>query len=60
MEKSKQPKPRGFAAMTVEQRKAIAARGGKKSHANGTAHRFTSETAFAAQAQRKNGRKDEL
>lgn len=57
MSEKKQPKPRGFAAMSVEQRKAIAARGGKKSHANGTAHRFTSETAFAAQAQRKNTNK---
>jgi general stress protein YciG len=40
--------PRGFAAMTPEQRKAASAKGGATSHANGTAHRFTTESARVA------------
>lgn len=43
-----QPSRRGFAAMSPEQHKNIASRGGKKAHALGVAHRFTSEEAKAA------------
>ncbi len=39
---------KGFAAMSPEQRRAIASRGGKAVQAAGTAHRWTSETARAA------------
>lgn len=39
---------RGFAAMTPEQQKEIASKGGKAAHARGTAHEFTTETARAA------------
>lgn len=42
------PTRRGFAAMSLEQHKEIASRGGKKAHALGRAHRFTSEEAKAA------------
>lgn len=41
-------KPRGFAAMTAEQRQRIAAMGGRAAHALGTAHKFTSEEAREA------------
>lgn len=41
-------KPRGFAAMTPERRKEISSMGGRKAQANGTAYRFTSETAKIA------------
>ena len=44
---------RGFAAMTPEQRRAIAAKGGKTAHALGKAHCFTCEEA--TQAGRKGG-----
>lgn len=44
----KEKKPRGFAAMTAERRKEVAAKGGKTASANGTAHRFTSEEAREA------------
>jgi general stress protein YciG len=43
-EKSK----RGFAAMTPEQRREIAAKGGRTAHAKGVAHRWTSDEASAA------------
>jgi uncharacterized protein len=36
---------RGFAAMTPERRKEIAAQGGKAAHQKGTAHQWTSEQA---------------
>lgn len=39
---------RGFAAMTPEQRRAIASKGGKSAHAKGVAHHWTRETAVAA------------
>lgn len=39
---------RGFAAMTLEERIAIARRGGLAVQARGTAHRWTRETAAAA------------
>ena len=42
------PRPRGFAAMTADQRRAISAKGGASSNANGKAHRFTSATGQAA------------
>jgi general stress protein YciG len=46
-----QPKPkskRGFAAMSAEQRRAIAGKGGKAAHKKGTAYKFNSETARLA------------
>ncbi len=33
--------PRGFAALTPEQHRAIASSGGRAAHAQGTAHKFT-------------------
>ena len=39
---------RGFAAMSEEQKKQIAAKGGKAAHAKGKAYRFSSDTAKAA------------
>lgn len=45
------PKPkarRGFAAMSPEKQKEIASAGGKAAHAQGTAHRWTSEQAKEA------------
>lgn len=41
-------KPRGFAAMSPEARKACGSKGGQTAHARGTANRFDSETASAA------------
>jgi general stress protein YciG len=41
-------KPRGFALLTPERRKAIASRGGKAAHANGTAHEWDHFEAKAA------------
>lgn len=44
-----QPKQRrGFAAMSTEQVRAIASKGGKAAHAAGTAHQFTPEEAREA------------
>lgn len=48
MEETPKKKRRGFAAMTPEQRSAIASKGGKAAHAKGTAHKFSSEEAKAA------------
>lgn len=45
-------RPRGFAAMTAEQRTTIASQGGKAAHAGGKAHQFTSEEARAAGSKR--------
>jgi len=42
------PKPRGFAKMSPEARRAIASKGGKQSHALGKAHKFTSQEASDA------------
>ena len=45
------PKPkqrRGFAAMSLEKRRALAAAGGKASHAKGTGHKWTTEEAREA------------
>lgn len=39
---------RGFAALTKEQVRAIASKGGRAAHAKGTGHRFTVEEARAA------------
>lgn len=39
---------RGFAAMSLEKRREIASRGGKKAHELGTAHSFSSEKAREA------------
>lgn len=39
---------RGFAAMTIEKRKQIAAKGGYAAHKKGVAHTWTSEEARAA------------
>jgi general stress protein YciG len=41
-------KPRGLAALSPERRREIAALGGKAAHAQGKAHRFTSQEAKAA------------
>lgn len=44
-EEQKTKKPRGFAAMTAEQRKEIASKGGRAAHEQGTAYEFNSERA---------------
>lgn len=41
-------KPRGFAKMSKEAVQAIASKGGKAAHAQGTAYRFTHEKAVEA------------
>lgn len=41
-------KPRGFAAMSLEARAAIASKGGIAAHKKGTAHEFTADEARAA------------
>jgi len=41
-------KKRGFAAMSPEQQRAIASKGGKSAHAQGVAHEFSSEEAKIA------------
>jgi len=41
-------RPRGFAAMTPEERRAHGSKGGKTAHERGTANRFTSDTASEA------------
>ena len=41
---------RGFALLSKEAQRAIASKGGKAAHANGTAHRYTSEDARIAGA----------
>lgn len=40
--------PRGFAAMPKDKQRAIAQLGGQTAQANGTAHKYTSETGRAA------------
>lgn len=47
-----QAKPRGFAALTPQQRRDIASQGGRAAHASGNAHQYTSEEASAAAAKR--------
>ena len=39
---------RGFASMSPERRQVVASLGGKKAHALGTAHKFTSEEGKVA------------
>lgn len=39
---------RGFAAMSPEEQRKIASKGGKAAHQKGTAHEFTSEEAREA------------
>lgn len=51
--KEKPGKKRGFAAMSVAQRKRIASLGGKAAHQQGKAHVFTSDEA--AEAGKKGG-----
>jgi general stress protein YciG len=43
-----QKRPKGFAAMTPERRKAIARKGGQQAQATGRAHRWNSESGRAA------------
>jgi hypothetical protein len=47
-ESQKQPRLRGFAAMSPEKKKEIAGMGGRAAHAAGRAHQFSSEEARAA------------
>lgn len=42
------PRKRGFAAMTQEQQRTIASKGGRAAHRKGTAHEFSSEEARKA------------
>jgi general stress protein YciG len=44
----KQSKPRGFAAMFPEKRRAIASKGGRAAQRKGTGHRWTQEEAVEA------------
>lgn len=41
-------KPRGFAALSPEQRAEISRKGGRAAHEKGTAHQFDTEEARAA------------
>jgi len=47
-EKKSAPARRGFAAMSPEKQREIAAKGGKAAHEKGTAHEFTADEARAA------------
>lgn len=42
------PRPRGFAAMTPEERRNLGSKGGKTAHQRGTANKFTPESASVA------------
>jgi hypothetical protein len=42
------PRPRGFAALSPEARRALGSKGGKVAHERGTANKFTSESGSAA------------
>jgi len=42
------PRPRGFAALTPDQRRALGSKGGRTAHARGTANKFTPESASVA------------
>lgn len=48
MDVSAEPRRRGFAAMTPEERRALGSKGGRVAHARGTANKFNSETGSAA------------
>ncbi len=41
-------RPRGFAAMTPEERRALGSKGGKTAHQRGTANKFTPEVLLSA------------
>jgi uncharacterized protein len=41
-------RPRGFAALTPDERRALGSKGGRTAHARGTANKFTSESASSA------------
>ncbi len=47
-EEPKKKSRRGFAAMSPEKQKEIAAKGGRAAHVKGTAHEFTRVTAVTA------------
>jgi general stress protein YciG len=47
-EVQQKPSKRGFAAMTLEQQRLIASKGGKAAHQKGTAHEWTPEEARQA------------
>ena len=49
-----QPRARGFASMDETKQREIASRGGRTAHAQGTAHKFSSEEA--REAGRKGGK----
>jgi general stress protein YciG len=42
------PRPRGFAALSAEERRALGRKGGQTAHKRGTANKFTPETASVA------------
>lgn len=45
---SSAPRLRGFAAMSLEDRRRLGSKGGKTAHDRGTANKFTPESASAA------------
>lgn len=45
---NERPRGRGFASMDAAKQRAIASRGGRAAHEQGTAHEFSSEEARAA------------
>src|SRR5919198_4485261 len=49
-------RPRGFASMSLEQRRAIASKGGRAAHEKGTAHCWTTEEARSAGRKRGHAR----
>lgn len=48
----KQVKPRGFASLSKDQLRVVSASGGRRAHAIGNAHRFTTEEAREAALRR--------
>jgi hypothetical protein len=44
----KAARPRGFAALSPDERRALGSKGGRTAHARGTANKFTSESASQA------------
>jgi hypothetical protein len=48
----KPKKLKGFARLSIEERKRISSLGGKKAHENGTANTFSTETAKIANKKR--------
>ena len=47
-QEDKDTRPRGFGALTPEQRRALGSKGGRTAHERGTANKFTSESASSA------------